>query len=61
MGTGTTLARVGVDVGGTFTDVVVEHQERLVSAKVLTTHAAPELAILDGIAQVAEARPASPS
>ena len=52
MGAASDKARVGVDIGGTFTDVAVEHRGRLVSAKVLTTHAAPEAAILDGLAQV---------
>ncbi|HSF95073.1 MAG TPA: hydantoinase/oxoprolinase family protein [Thermohalobaculum sp.] len=44
--------RLGVDIGGTFTDVVLEHDGGLTSVKVLTTYAAPEDAILDGIAQV---------
>ncbi|MEM1316403.1 MAG: hydantoinase/oxoprolinase family protein, partial [Pseudomonadota bacterium] len=44
--------RLGVDIGGTFTDVVLEDGERLVSAKVLTTYAAPEDAILQGLAEV---------
>jgi N-methylhydantoinase A len=44
--------RLGVDIGGTFTDVAMEIGSRLFSAKVLTTHAAPEQAILDGIARV---------
>ena len=42
-------ARLAVDIGGTFTDVVLEHdggQERL---KLLTTPAAPESAVLEGI------------
>jgi len=47
-------ARIGADVGGTFTDIVIERDDRtLHSAKVLTTHDAPERGILDGIAQVA--------
>ena len=45
-------ARLGVDIGGTFTDVVLEEGGRLTSVKVLTTHRAPEEAILDGITQV---------
>ncbi len=45
-------ANLGVDIGGTFTDVVLEIGERLFSTKVLTTYAAPEDAILDGLAQV---------
>ena len=44
--------RVGVDIGGTFTDVVLDGPSTLTSTKVLTTHDAPEEAILTGIAQV---------
>ena len=43
--------RVGVDIGGTFTDVALEHGDgRFHSAKLLTTGAAPERAVLDGVA-----------
>ncbi|MGR3341761.1 MAG: hydantoinase/oxoprolinase family protein [Paracoccaceae bacterium] len=45
-------ANLGVDIGGTFTDVVLEIGEQLFSTKVLTTMAAPEDAILAGLAQV---------
>lgn len=41
--------RLGVDVGGTFTDVVLDRDGELSSIKVLTTRDAPEQAILDGI------------
>ena len=44
--------RLGVDIGGTFTDVVLEGLNTFESIKVLTTYGAPEDAILDGIAQV---------
>ena len=44
--------RLGVDIGGTFTDVVLEHHGALTTVKVLTTYDAPERAILDGISQV---------
>ncbi len=44
--------RLGVDIGGTFTDVVLEAGAALTSVKVLTTSAAPEDAIIDGIGQV---------
>lgn len=46
--------RLGVDIGGTFTDVVLEAGDRQVSTKVLTTYTAPEDAILAGIRQVAK-------
>jgi len=45
-------ARLGVDIGGTFTDVVLEVESQQYSAKVLTTYNAPENAILDGLHQV---------
>tara|TARA_R110002012_G_scaffold60951_6_gene159750 strand:- start:1779 stop:3860 length:2082 start_codon:yes stop_codon:yes gene_type:complete len=44
--------RLGVDIGGTFTDVVLEGNTEIFSIKVLTTYDAPENAILDGLAQV---------
>ncbi len=47
-----TPARLGVDIGGTFTDVVLETASGLFSTKVLTTYAAPEDAIIDGMHQV---------
>ena len=52
--------RLGVDIGGTFTDVVLESPAGLTSAKVLTTYAAPEDAILDGLAQVCDAAGVAP-
>ncbi len=46
--------RIGADVGGTFTDVVVEMAGgSFKSIKVLTTHGGPEEGILDGISQIA--------
>ncbi len=48
--------RIGADVGGTFTDVVIQRADgTYASTKVLTTHDAPERAILDGVAQLADA------
>jgi N-methylhydantoinase A len=48
--------RIGADVGGTFTDVVVERSDgSYASTKVLTTHDAPERAILDGLERLAGA------
>jgi N-methylhydantoinase A len=44
--------RLGVDIGGTFTDVVLERGDERFSTKVLTTYAAPEAAIIDGMHQV---------
>jgi N-methylhydantoinase A len=47
-----TANRLGVDIGGTFTDVVLEIGAELFSTKVLTTYTAPENAIIDGMHQV---------
>ena len=46
--------RLGVDIGGTFTDVVLESPKGLTSIKVLTTYAAPENAIIEGMNRVCE-------
>ncbi|MEM7732393.1 MAG: hydantoinase/oxoprolinase N-terminal domain-containing protein, partial [Pseudomonadota bacterium] len=46
--------RVGVDIGGTFTDVALEHAGGLVTTKVLTDYDAPEAAILQGIRTVCD-------
>lgn len=42
--------RLGADIGGTFTDIVLDLDGKLFSTKVLTSYTAPEQAILDGIA-----------
>ena len=44
--------RLGVDIGGTFTDVVLEIGAEQVSTKVLTTYSAPEDAIVQGMHEV---------
>ena len=41
--------RAGVDIGGTFTDVALEHAGALFSAKVLTDYEKPERAIVEGL------------
>ncbi|HLX81698.1 MAG TPA: hydantoinase/oxoprolinase family protein [Burkholderiales bacterium] len=55
-----TNARLAADIGGTFTDIVLEHAGRRRSAKVLTTPRAPEEGMLAGIAQVLAAAGLSP-
>jgi N-methylhydantoinase A len=52
--------RLGVDIGGTFTDVVLERGGELHSTKVLTTYAAPEDAIVEGMRQVCARAGAAP-
>ncbi len=44
--------RLGIDVGGTFTDVVLEGQGARASTKMLTTPGAPENAVVDGLQEV---------
>jgi N-methylhydantoinase A len=51
---GRSSIRLGVDIGGTFTDVVLDAGGRQVSTKVLTTYTAPEEAIIEGVRQVAD-------
>ena len=46
--------RLSVDIGGTFTDVVLDRGSSRTSTKVLTTHAAPEIGLLDGVSQLCE-------
>ena len=46
--------RLGVDIGGTFTDVVLEHDKELFSTKVLTTYTTPDDAIIDGMHRVCQ-------
>ncbi len=54
-------ARLGVDIGGTFTDVVLEIGPVRHSSKVLTTYAAPEDAIVEGMHRVCAKAGISPS
>jgi N-methylhydantoinase A len=57
-----TSARLAIDIGGTFTDVVLEiaNGER-VTTKLLTTYAHPGEAVLTGIADVMQRAAASPA
>ncbi len=49
---GLNACRLAVDIGGTFTDVVLETATGRTTAKVLTTHNAPADGVMQGIAQV---------
>ena len=53
--------RLGADIGGTFTDVVLEVNGAQFSTKVLTTYIAPENAIIDGMHQVCRKAGIKPS
>jgi N-methylhydantoinase A len=41
------FVRIGADIGGTFTDVVLETPSRRLTTKILTTHEAPERALIE--------------
>ncbi|MBI4182914.1 MAG: hydantoinase/oxoprolinase family protein [Proteobacteria bacterium] len=53
-GRGTGKARIGVDIGGTFTDVALERGGERFTSKVLTTSAAPEKGVLECLQLVLE-------
>ena len=40
--------RMAVDIGGTFTDIVLDHGDRRLTRKVLTTSSRPEQGVLEG-------------
>jgi len=52
--------RIGVDIGGTFTDVVLEKGAAQVSVKVLTTPDAPERGVQEGVRTVLDRAGAAP-
>ncbi len=58
---GNAAIRLGVDIGGTFTDVVLEMGSDRFSTKVLTTNTAPEEAIADGTQKVCQKAGVAPS
>jgi N-methylhydantoinase A len=53
--------RLGVDIGGTFTDVALEAGETRFTAKILTTPRAPEDGVLAAVRQVTAAAGVQPS
>ena len=53
--------RLAVDIGGTFTDLVLDTGSRSFSAKVLTTPAAPETGVIEGIDRILAEAGARPS
>src|SRR5262245_15768911 len=46
------MMRLAADIGGTFTDIVIEWGDRRLTAKVLTTPDAPEAAVVEGTRSV---------
>jgi N-methylhydantoinase A len=55
------IARLAVDIGGTFTDVVLEHPGGRSTIKVLTTQAAPEIGVLTGVRSILSTSGVAPS
>ncbi len=53
--------RLAADIGGTFTDVVLDTGERSYTAKVLTTHEAPAAGVLDGVGRVLQEAQVAPA
>jgi N-methylhydantoinase A len=45
-------ARLAVDIGGTFTDLALEHDGHRITVKVLTTPDTPERGVLEGVARI---------
>ena len=54
-------ARLAVDIGGTFTDLALEHAGGRTTAKVLTTPAAPEQGVMHGVRTILAAAGLAPS
>jgi len=54
-------ARIGVDIGGTFTDVVLENESQRYTSKVLTTSKSPEEGVKQGIQRVLDASETKPN
>ncbi len=54
-------ARIAVDIGGTFTDVVLEQADSRITVKVLTTSEAPDEGVIAGVRDVLERSPVAPS
>jgi len=54
-------ARLAVDIGGTFTDLALEHGAQRTTAKVLTTPSAPEQGVMTGVRQILAAAGLQPS
>ena len=54
-------ARIAVDIGGTFTDVVLEHGDSRITVKELTTSEAPHEGVIAGVHDVLERSRVNPS
>ncbi len=54
-------ARLAVDIGGTFTDLALEHGGKRTTIKVLTTKSAPERGVMDGFRTIIQAAGITPA
>ncbi len=46
--------RLAIDIGGTFTYIVLENKNNLITKKVLTSIAQPEVAVIEGVSELLE-------
>ena len=53
--------RLAIDIGGTFTDLVLEKKQTLFSKKVLTSIEKPELAVIHGVLELLDENKVKPS
>ena len=44
--------RLAIDIGGTFTDIVLEDNSNLFTKKVLTSTSEPEVAVIEGVVEL---------
>ena len=44
--------RLAIDIGGTFTDIVLEDKTNLFTKKVLTSTFQPEVAVIEGLVEL---------
>ena len=54
-------ARLAIDIGGTFTDLALEHDGRRETLKVLTTPSAPEQGVMQGVGAILAASALTPA
>lgn len=57
----TERTRLAIDIGGTFTDLALDRAERRATAKVLTTPAAPEEGVMNGVRTILATAGLAPS
>ena len=53
--------RLAIDIGGTFTDIVLENKKELFTKKVLTSSSQPEVAVIQGVVELLHENKINPS